>query len=584
MDSKEILGFCLKNGLLIDKEALGLFSDTDADSAKFIIERIKERTSSRVITKGIFFENNGKIGEFFSEIPEDKKENLQKLKIKLGLSIEISKSSQEIPKSQALNVSQIAAESGSTFLKDEKRAKSKFDEQISTSPQEVPQLKFDRQISNERELKINSDSCVKVVLTFPVVSRSAGVKDFVNYFRNRYSEMKFFLQERPELTNLLSINKISGNRQGISIIGMVSDKKMTKNKNILFDVEDITGKIKVLISESKKELYEKAQDICLDSVLGFKCTGNREILFANEILFPDASVPERKKSPEEEYAIFISDIHVGSKLFLEKNFLNFIDYLNGKFPNAPEAEKIKYLFVVGDLIAGVGVYPNQERDLEIKDIEEQYARIAELLGRIRSDIKIIIIPGNHDCVRLAEPQPMLDEKYAWPLYNLKNAILVSNPSMINIGSREGFSGFDILLYHGFSYFYYANTVPKLIAQDSANAPDKIMQYLLQQRHLAPTHASVQYIPYEKDPLLIRKIPDIFVSGHTHAGTVSYYNNILVISSSCWEDLTPIQEKFGSKPNFCKVPMFNLKTRQIKILDFEDEEHKNKIAAKMTEQK
>ncbi len=524
-NEKEILGFCLKNGLLIDRETLRLFSGSDAESAKTVIEKIKERTNSRIITKNVFFGDKEKTEEFFSEIPNDKEGNLQKLKIKLGLSIEISKEIAQKPK---------------------------------------------------------PDSSVKIVSTFPLLSKSANVKDFTSYFRNRYSEIKFFLQERPELTNLLSINKISGNRSNISVIGMVSDKRTTKNKNIILEIEDLTGKIKVLVSESKKELYEKAQDICLDSVLGFKCTGNREILFANEIFFPDASIPERKKSPVEECALFISDIHVGSKLFLEKNFLNFIDYLNGKVSNTPEIEKIKYLFVVGDLVAGVGVYPNQERDLEIKDIEGQYARFAELVSRIRKDIKIIIIPGNHDCVRLAEPQPILDERYAWPLYNLKNAILASNPSTINIGAKEGFPGFDVLMYHGFSYFYYANTVPRLIAQDSANAPDKIMQYLLQNRHLAPTHASVQYMPYEKDPLIIRNVPDIFVSGHTHAGTLSYYNNILVISSSCWEDLTPIQEKFGSKPNFCKVPMFNLKTRNVRILDFEDEEHKNKIAAKMAE--
>jgi hypothetical protein len=34
-------------------------------------------------------------------------------------------------------------------------------------------------------------------------------------------------------------------------------------------------------------------------------------------------------------------------------------------------------------------------------------------------------------------------------------------------------------------------------------------------------------------------------------------------------MTPYQEKFGNMPDHCKVPMFNLKTRKIKILDFED---------------
>src|SRR3990167_739992 len=41
---KDILGFCLRKGLLIDKETLNLFSGaTDVESAKLIIEKIKEQ-------------------------------------------------------------------------------------------------------------------------------------------------------------------------------------------------------------------------------------------------------------------------------------------------------------------------------------------------------------------------------------------------------------------------------------------------------------------------------------------------------------------------------------------------------------
>ena len=32
---------------------------------------------------------------------------------------------------------------------------------------------------------------------------------------------------------------------------------------------------------------------------------------------------------------------------------------------------------------------------------------------------------------------------------------------------------------------------------------------------------------------------------------------------------PYQEKMGFKSDYCKVPMFNLKTREVKILDFYD---------------
>jgi DNA polymerase II small subunit len=253
---------------------------------------------------------------------------------------------------------------------------------------------------------------------------------------------------------------------------------------------------------------------------------------------------------------------------LKDSFLKFIDYLDGKLPNTPEVSKIKYLFIVGDIVTGVGNYPNQEPDLEIIDLEEQFIGVANLLKKIRKDIKIIISPGNHDCVRLMEPQPILDEKFAWSIYELENVIVTKNPSVVNIGSTENFSGFNVLNYHGFSYFYYAKSISHLIKQKAANKPELIMQYLLKNRHLAPTHTSVQYMPTEKDYHFIKEIPDIFVSGHVHKSAISYYNNILIVSTSCWEAMTPYMEKMGSVPDFCKVPMINLKTRAVKILDFE----------------
>lgn len=102
-----------------------------------------------------------------------------------------------------------------------------------------------------------------------------------------------------------------------------------------------------------------------------------------------------------------------------------------------------------------------------------------------------------------------------------------------------------------------------------NTPEEIMKYLLKNRHLSPTHSSVQYFPFEDDYLMVNKIPDIFVAAHTHKSAVSYYNNILIISTSCWESMTPYQEKMGNEPDHCKVPLFNLKTRVVKILDFDE---------------
>ncbi len=513
MKEKDLQSRCLKKKILLDKTLSKIFSSfEDSLIVDLLLEKIKALSGKKFLNFSLIKKNKEEIISFLEKNPSIKEEERKKIYSSFG------------------------------FL--EERIKKK------KNP-------FNRENS---EVKILSSSLC--------LGRKIEVKDFVTYFRKRYEDLKNFLQEKKGLENLVSINKIPKEKQKFSIIGMVYNKKITKNKNLLLEVEDLGGKIKVLINSNKEALLKEGEDILLDAVLGFKGTGNSEILFANEVFFPETFLSEKKKGNLEEYAIFIGDIHYGSKNFLEEDFLKFIDYLNGGLPNTPESSKIKYLFIVGDLVTGIGNYPDQEKDLLVKDLEEQFEGIAKILSKIRKDIKIIISPGNHDGVRLMEPQPFLNEKYAWPLYDLENVIFTENPSLINIGKRDNFEGFKVLLYHGFSFPYYANNVPKLMLKKAMNQPEKIMEFLLKNRHLAPTHASTQYFPLEKDPLLIREVPDIFVSGHTHKSGVMRYNNILVLSSSSWEGKTPYQEKFGNEPDHCKAILFNLKSQAVKILDFE----------------
>ncbi|MEJ2267754.1 MAG: metallophosphoesterase [Nanoarchaeota archaeon] len=434
---------------------------------------------------------------------------------------------------------------------------------------------FENFQENEKFEKQEKKNNIKILSSEVTFSKNPEVKDFVKNLRNRFDSIRKIIMEHSELEGLVSINKISSNRKRFSVIGMVSDKRITREKNLLLEIEDLTGKMRVLINKNKPELFEKAENITLDSVLGFKGTGKREILFASDVIFPDSMLFERKKSPFDENVLFLGDLHFGSKLFLKNNFLKFIDYVNCKIPNTPEAEKVKYIFLVGDIITGVGNYPNQEEDLEIYDLEEQFLQLSEILKKIRKDITIIISPGNHDCVRIMEPQPVLDEKFAWALYDMENVIITTNPALVNIGAKGNFEGFNVLTYHGFSFTYYAGNIPKLLQKRAMNCPEEIMKYLLINRHLAPTHASVQFFPLEDDALIIKKVPDIFVAAHTHKSGVSSYNNTLIISTSCWEEMTPYQEKFGNKPDHCKVPMLNLKKGVVKILDFEEVENENR---------
>jgi DNA polymerase II small subunit len=153
---------------------------------------------------------------------------------------------------------------------------------------------------------------------------------------------------------------------------------------------------------------------------------------------------EKKRFNDEEYILFTSDIHIGSGNFLENNFEKFIKWLDEK-DNSPEQKefikKIKYLFIDGDSVDGVGIYPGQEKDLKIKDMKKQYDFLASYLKRIPQHIQIIICPGQHDAVRVAEPQPPIGPDFAEALHELPNIYFVSNPSFIEVGGndlREGF--------------------------------------------------------------------------------------------------------------------------------------------------
>jgi DNA polymerase II small subunit len=441
-------------------------------------------------------------------------------------------------------------------------------ESFFTTTEQMPIIKPVLVVSNSEQKKYISD--VKIISSNIIPYRRIEVKDFVTHFKNRYNFFKDLLKGRKELENLVSINKIGDNRT-ISIIGIVLSKRTTKNKNIILELEDLTGKISVLISQDKETLIKKAKEVVLDDVIGVRCSGGSEIIYANEIVFGESYLLEKRKSENESYALFLSDIHVGSKLFKEENFLRFLKWLNGEdVDEATRAklDKIKYIFITGDNVDGVGVYPGQEALLSIKDVKDQYKKLAEYLKMIPSRIKIIMCPGQHDAVRVPEPQPAIDEDFAKEITEMNNLFLVSNPSTVEVDCSEGRKGLTVLMYHGASLHSWIDEIEELRTGQSNLYPAKVIKYLLRHRHLSPMHSFNVYVPSEKeDSLIIKEIPDIMATGDLHRTEIDIYNNTLIICGSCWQSITPFEEKVGNQPDPCKVPMLNLKTREIKILDF-----------------
>ncbi len=415
---------------------------------------------------------------------------------------------------------------------------------------------------------------VKIIKSYKEVGRKRKVDDFIAYFNTRYQRLKEILQKKQELQEAISIKRVldKTEKENITIIGMVYEKNLTKNNNIMLTLEDPTGRINVVVNNRKSDLFRIAQDCVCDEVIGLVGACGSNVIFANSIVLPEIPpTKELKKGPNDCYAVFTGDQHVGADQFLREKFDNFIAWLNcevGSEEQKEIAKKTKYLFLVGDLVDGVGIHPAQFDQLEIKDVKEQYSKLAEELQKIPGSIEIVVCPGNHDALRLMEPQPSLNYDYAGKLQEMPNVHMVSNPAVVNIDSTENFDGFDILLYHGASFHYYAENVASISSEGGATRADLIMKFLLQKRHLAPEHTSVTYSPRaEEDPLLIESVPDFFITGHIHRSTISTYRNITLVNCSCWIGMTDFQEKVGLVPEPGRAVAVNLRTRETKVIKF-----------------
>src|SRR3989344_3563852 len=201
----------------------------------------------------------------------------------------------------------------------------------------------------------STDNKFFVLQNYKENTKKREVQDFVHYLRIRYDVLKGLLMNRPELKDVVSINRIlhRGEKNSVALIGMVKDKRETKNGNILLTLEDLSGDIKIVVSKSNKEAFDTACDIVHDEIIGVTGFNGDKIVFAHSLLFPDIPLSnETKRLPEEQYVIFTSDLHTGSKEFFKNNFMKFVSWLNGEYGNDQQksiAQKIKHVFILGDL-------------------------------------------------------------------------------------------------------------------------------------------------------------------------------------------------------------------------------------------
>jgi DNA polymerase II small subunit len=391
------------------------------------------------------------------------------------------------------------------------------------------------------------------VLTDPTTQIAPAEADigFKKLFQDRYWRLLGIARKRPDSRNITNIESMKGQKvEKIKIAGLLSHRN-SKHGNVELTIDDPTGSARVQCSE---EVANAAMKIPLDSFVMAEVSGGRGgQIYAASLAVPD--LPSRKAvtSSHRGYAVLLSDLHIGSKMFLQDDFQRFILWLNGKLGELDIVSRVRYVVIAGDLIDGIGVYPGQEYQLSETDLKKQYALAAQLVAQIPKHIRILVSPGNHDPVRQALPQPAISVDVAEELYALENVKNVGNPSSVRL------DGVNFLVYHGRSLDDIIATVPNL----SYDRPAAAMQVLLKSRHLAPMYGQrTPLSPELRDMLVIDPVPDVFHSGHVHAIDVLDYRGTLIVNSGTFQAQTPFQANMGMEPTCSIVPIVDLSTLSV----------------------
>ncbi len=389
------------------------------------------------------------------------------------------------------------------------------------------------------------------------INTKGKVSEFKDYFNERFKTLSAILMKHAGMNLIASkdLKRINKNEEFV-IIGMLLEKGVTKNGNVMLRFDDDYGTFNVVVTQKDPVVFDVAKNIVNDDVVairGIKLGEN--IMIGNNIEYPDLPHRSYKKIDSELYAIAISDMHIGSKIFHETEFQRFIDWLSMK--NVTEAEKeivgkIKYLFVAGDSVDGIGIYPQQITELDIFDIYEQFDRLTDFIEQIPEHIEVIIGTGNHDPVRLADPQPAISKEYAKNLYAMNNVHFVGSPSWIEI------EGLKTLMYHGNSMFSL-----QLALNLDATKPEETMKEMLRRRDLSPIYGARHPILPEKGGyMLIKEEPDIFITGHIHSNGYDNYKGTVIVNPGCWQDQTIYQREQGHIPTPCRLPIIKLSNGKI----------------------
>jgi len=380
----------------------------------------------------------------------------------------------------------------------------------------------------------------------PKITSAEGVSGYNSLFESRFLKLKKIISNRPESRMLKTISAVKSakSEDDMYLCGLVTARTIERNISKII-LEDPSGSVEAIIFD--EDLQKTASTLLNDQFVMVRVSmGKNSGFIVKDLVLPDIPDHVPNRSESDVYAIFLSDLHIGSKYFLESEFSEFISWLSG--PD-PVARKVRFVIIGGDIIDGVGIYPNQDKELLFQTIEEQLKKTESLLEKIPKHIKVFVMPGNHDPGRRALPQPAIPRKYNSGLWEKENFFMVGNPAMVSL------NGVKVLMFHGQSIDDIVKTTPGMEYAHPAN----VMKHLLKARHLSPIYGSQTPIaPEMEDLMVIDDVPDIFHVGHVHVVELDMYRGVMVLNSGAWQKQTPFQVSVGQTPTPGVAVVVNLK--------------------------
>jgi len=390
---------------------------------------------------------------------------------------------------------------------------------------------------------------------------ASDAEGFIHYFQSRFDRLEAILKRRVDLKDAISIEQAIRLpvKTKLKTIGIVTEKR-TRGSKFFIELEDRKSSISVMSTD--QETIQHGLEIQEDQVIAVDAVKyTDDLLVANDWIWPDVPNNTPHRSPELLYAALLADIHIGSKYFRADLFDKFLDWMNldlGPPQSREAAAHVKYVIIAGDLVDGVGIYPEQLDELTIPNIREQYRAAAELIRQLPDYIEIVITPGNHDATRQSMPQPPIPKEYAKELFEDSRVKMLPSPCRLNL------NGVEILVEHGKGMDDILSSTPGY----EFHHPIKAMELLFRCRHLAPRYGqSTPIAPEQTDRLVINSIPDVMLMGHIHINETKRYKGVTLVSAGSWQEQTPFQKRMQIEPTTGVATIFDLQTHQTLDLDF-----------------